>query len=1083
MIVPIPNSRLKENTVFLAGVYYSFYNNNGILIEDVDNIVIDGYNSLLVGGKNIVKIENETNKEEFSYGYGEMKNSNLGYKDVAITLRNCNNITIKNIKAKGFEIGLLMENCNSCTIEDNDFSYNYHNPDWGWDEHYDLGGIIVKNSNYNIIRNNKATNVWSALVLYMSNNNKVINNDLSHTSNVGLRLWLSSHNEFKENDFSYGIRKKPDEIHARDSSCVLIESASNYNYFIKNDMRYGGDGLFIRSLNNMVSEYNVFIENDASFANNNAFEAWDANNIYIRNKANCSSYGFWLGNSDNTILLENEVMYNGHSFKNAPESFGNAGIACVNGSGSNFIIDSNKIACNNGPGIALRFKDEHKIRNVLVKNNEIISNFTDSRGYVGYGVFLEKACNIYFVNNLIEENQGEKIFQNKDTYNINVIENEAQNYKTAFIEISSNATSYVKGNSYKFSIPKEYENALYIINEKEYIRDLDFEFTFRKSGKYSIEVVAYKGEEVHVGYKFLYVTEKADTLLGFLDIENWKTDGTINSEYVKEKNKITKLFGANGLIFTKENSKSLFMEVDVKPFNFSPVEDTIRLYMRYNNDFIDWHKEVRSPVVEFIGSSGVCKLTPKECILSKVYEENTENRYDLHYIDISKEFFNVEGYDNTVVNKIKILWETKIFSNFDILICGVDVLKLEKDVRNNVAYFDDNSVGYENNYINGTNSLDNYNMYKILSNQKFAGDRLDGYATGSGEDKLTINFPAKIFISSLKLNFYDDKQNFFLPDGLEVIFNEKPLNIKSIFEEVFIEINEVIDGVTFIFNKASKMLLYNLEIYNNNILKDIEYIAEYKENEVVDVDNIKVKLNIEYNDDFSNKSKLIYELFEENEDILSSKCIAKGLVEIKDNGEYSLPINKQILKDKKYFFALSQEIIAKSMSIGKYFRWVGSGLSKKDGTYFYINGDFIENDVKKVGWGKCYLKINNKDKVYNFSSPNESLGNRFGLLNMEKISQRFVVENDFKYAINPNFVSNYICECNKEFTFTLTPKEDTTINIHLLKGTGNIFNNDSKLKIENNIISIVLKKGVKTAFCNKVTDDVILYISNFNFAH
>ncbi len=100
-------------------------------------------------------------------------------------------------------------------------------------------------------------------------------------------------------------------MHARDSTCVLIESGSNDNHFHDNDCTHGGDGIFIRVLNGWVSTGNVFEGNDCSYANNNGFEAWSPRNVYRYNTANHCSYGFWLGASDQTVLVGNEASYNG----------------------------------------------------------------------------------------------------------------------------------------------------------------------------------------------------------------------------------------------------------------------------------------------------------------------------------------------------------------------------------------------------------------------------------------------------------------------------------------------------------------------------------------------------------------------------------------------------------------------------------------------------------------------------------------------------------------------------------------------------------------------------------------------------
>ena len=102
---------------------------------------------------------------------------------------------------------------------------------------------------------------------------------------------------------------------------------------------------------------NVFVENDTSYANNNCVESWSPGNTFIRNKANHGSYGFWLGGSDQTVLIGNEAAFNGRADgnHNAPEAgFRHGGIVIVGGPSSHTLIEGNDLHDNNGAGIAFR---------------------------------------------------------------------------------------------------------------------------------------------------------------------------------------------------------------------------------------------------------------------------------------------------------------------------------------------------------------------------------------------------------------------------------------------------------------------------------------------------------------------------------------------------------------------------------------------------------------------------------------------------------------------------------------------------------------------------------------------------------
>ena len=276
-----------------------------------------------------------------------------------ILVEGCANVTIRNLSVRGFGTGLVVRDSQALLVEDCDYSDNYHNPKHGWGELPPRGGLLLERTRRSVLRHNKANRVWDGLHLVDSDDNLVEDNDFSHCSNTCAKLWKASRNRFLRNNLSYGIRidRAAGEVHARDSTSVLIESGSDDNYWFRNDITQGGDGIFIRVLNGWVSRANVFVENDTSYANNNCIESWSPGNTYIRNKANHGSYGFWLGGSDQTVLIGNEAAYNGltNGNHNAPEAgFRHGGIVIVGGPSSHTVISGNWCHHNNGGGIVFR---------------------------------------------------------------------------------------------------------------------------------------------------------------------------------------------------------------------------------------------------------------------------------------------------------------------------------------------------------------------------------------------------------------------------------------------------------------------------------------------------------------------------------------------------------------------------------------------------------------------------------------------------------------------------------------------------------------------------------------------------------
>ena len=196
------------------------------------------------------------------------------FRATAITADGFSHVTLRNINAKGWETGLVVRNAEGWTIENCNFSDNFHDPEFGWGENGRRGGIVLENVRKSTLTGNKANRVWDACVLVDSDDNLLERNDFSHTSNTCLKLWTASRNTIRRNVLSHGIRISPGEVHARDSTSVLIESGSNDNHFLENDCTHGGDGIFVRVLNGWCSTGNQFEGNDCSWANNNGIECW-----------------------------------------------------------------------------------------------------------------------------------------------------------------------------------------------------------------------------------------------------------------------------------------------------------------------------------------------------------------------------------------------------------------------------------------------------------------------------------------------------------------------------------------------------------------------------------------------------------------------------------------------------------------------------------------------------------------------------------------------------------------------------------------------------------------------------------------
>ncbi len=370
----------------------------GSIVIKASNIVIDGQGATILGTH---------------------KGDPAKFAGIGIQAEGVSGVTLKNIKVKGFETGLSIKDGQGWMVEGCDFSGNFHDPRFGWGENGRRGGIVLERVAKSTLKMNQAHEVWDACVLVESDDNKLLENDFSHTSNTCLKLWNSSRNLIQGNNLSYGIRKDPGEVHARDSTSVLIESGSNDNRFLRNDCTHGGDGIFIRVLNGWVSTGNYFEENDCSYANNNCVEAWSPRSTWIRNKANHGSYGFWLGASDQNVLIENEASFNGladgnHNSPHLPEG-GHAGIVFMFGPSSHTILRGNKCVGNNGAGIAAigDLESKGKTWNAfhwIIEQNQLTKN--------RWGIYLQHADFLNLAANEFDQNSSATVEQVENVHGL-----------------------------------------------------------------------------------------------------------------------------------------------------------------------------------------------------------------------------------------------------------------------------------------------------------------------------------------------------------------------------------------------------------------------------------------------------------------------------------------------------------------------------------------------------------------------------------------------------------------------------------------------------------------------------------------
>lgn len=303
---------------------------------------------LLIEGNNLV----------IDFNAAELKGSNGKktpdeFSGVAILVRNSKNITIKNLRARGYKVALLARNVEQLTLEQCDFSYNYRPhlnstqekedlSDWLSYHHNEKdewlrygAAMYLRNCDRAVIRNCQVTGGQNALLMMESDHGKIYNNDFSFNSGIGIGLYRCNANEFSFNRLNFNVRGYSHGLYNRgqDSAGFLVYEQSNYNVFYKNSATHCGDGFFLWAGQTTMDtgeggcNDNVILQNDFSYAPTNGVEVTFSRVSVTGNRIFECDHGIWGGYSysskfcnnqfrDNRIAiaiehgLHNEISYN-----------------------------------------------------------------------------------------------------------------------------------------------------------------------------------------------------------------------------------------------------------------------------------------------------------------------------------------------------------------------------------------------------------------------------------------------------------------------------------------------------------------------------------------------------------------------------------------------------------------------------------------------------------------------------------------------------------------------------------------------------------------------------------------------------
>ena len=250
-----------------------------------------------------------------------------------IHITGARNVTVRNANVTGCRWGIVLDHCVGVKLINCRTSYNNdlkpgtvidesgREPEDQWG-----GGVLMRDCEHCSAQRCISQYQWDGIDVIRSAGCIIEDGDYSYNGNWGIHLWNSSHNTFRRNRAVWcttGGGKLYQALtgwQTYDSQAVGIDHNSNDNLIEDNDLRFGGDAIFIRANEGPVtpgtvvpprnaSNRNILRGNDCSFSPNNAIEVDLVDDTVIENN-NCSNsnYGLWLGYSRRCIVRGNTCI-------------------------------------------------------------------------------------------------------------------------------------------------------------------------------------------------------------------------------------------------------------------------------------------------------------------------------------------------------------------------------------------------------------------------------------------------------------------------------------------------------------------------------------------------------------------------------------------------------------------------------------------------------------------------------------------------------------------------------------------------------------------------------------------------------
>lgn len=302
--------------------------NDGAILIQGDGTVVDFQGAELVGCADRQQPDRYTGQGLVIRGKNiTLKNAKVrGYKGGIVAV-GCPGLLIEDVDISGnYQKHLL----STPQAEDgSDWMFPHNNDKDEWLNNYGAG-LWVKNSDGVTIRRVRARHSQNGILLSNVNNSKIYDNDCSFLSGWGLALWRSNKNVITRNAFDFCIRGYSHGVYNRgqDSAGILMFEQNSGNLIAENSVTHGGDGFFGFAGREALGEAeppagfdhtrkgnndNLLINNDFSYAAAHGIEmTFSFGNQFIGNRmVENAICGVWGGLCQDTLIMGNTFEGNG----------------------------------------------------------------------------------------------------------------------------------------------------------------------------------------------------------------------------------------------------------------------------------------------------------------------------------------------------------------------------------------------------------------------------------------------------------------------------------------------------------------------------------------------------------------------------------------------------------------------------------------------------------------------------------------------------------------------------------------------------------------------------------------------------